>query len=67
MAGPSRAYCGKTINICHGSTCTTGQVLDVSNAGAWEGSEGLFTALGLKYSLTGPCTGTGTGMVTIRD
>lgn len=67
MAGPSRAYCGKTITICHGSTCTTGQVLDVSNAGAWEGSEGLLSALGLTYSLTGACSGTGGGMVTIRD
>jgi hypothetical protein len=67
MAGPSRAYCNKTVNICHGSTCTTGQVLDVSNAGAWEGSEGLLTALGLPYSLTGACSGTGGGMVTIRD
>lgn len=67
LAGPSRAYCNKTVTVCKGSSCTTGTVLDVSNAAEWEGSEGLLGAIGIPYSITGTCSGTGGGVVTIRD
>jgi hypothetical protein len=67
LAGPSSAYCGKTVTVCKGTTCTTGTVLDVSSAGKWEGSEGLLGAVGLPYGLTGTCSGYGGGTVTIKD
>ena len=67
LAAPSRAYCGKTVTICKGSQCSTGKVLDVSNAHAWEGSEGMLSAVGLSYKLTGKCSGVGGGPVTIKD
>jgi hypothetical protein len=67
LAGPTRAYCGKTVTVCKGSSCTTGTVLDVSNASEWEGSEGLLGAIGIPYSITGACSGTGGGTVTIHD
>lgn len=67
LAAPTRAYCGKTVTICHGSQCSTGKVLDVSNARAWEGSEVMLSAIGLPYKLTGKCSGAGGGPVTIKD
>ena len=67
LAGPTSAYCGKTVTVCNGSKCSTGTVLDVSDAKAWEGSEGLLGAIGLPYGLSSECSGYGGGTVTIKD
>jgi hypothetical protein len=65
IAGPSKAYCGRTYKICHGDTCTTAKVRDISSAKGWEASSGTLDALGLKHGLTGKCSGYGGGKVSI--
>lgn len=65
VAGPTRSYCGKTVKICKGTKCVNAKVKDVSVSRDWEGSNGVFDALGLSYGLTGKCSGFGNGRVTV--
>jgi hypothetical protein len=65
VAGPNRSYCGKTVQICKGSKCTNAVVKDVSVTRDWEASNGVLSALGLPYGLSGRCSGYGGGSVTI--
>jgi hypothetical protein len=65
VAGPTRAYCGKTARICRGEVCVNARVKDVSVSQHWEGSNGVFDALNLSYGLTGRCSGYGGGRVTV--
>lgn len=46
LAAPNSEFCGLTIRICRGSTCTTGIVQDVSNKGTWEAGDAVMNALG---------------------
>lgn len=57
-SGPSRAYCGKTVKFCKGSTCTTAVIKDVSVSHDFEGSQGVFDALGIGYGGGTTCTNT---------
>ncbi len=66
VAGPGRSYCNKTVRICRGSRCTNALVKDVSSDRVWEGSNGVLDALGIRYGLTGQCSGYGEGNVTVR-
>lgn len=65
VAGPTRSYCGKTVKICKGNTCTNALVKDVSVSRDWEASNGVMDALGLPHGLTGRCSGFGGGRVTV--
>jgi hypothetical protein len=65
VAGPTRSYCGKTVKICKGGTCTNALVKDVSVSRDWEASNGVMAALGLPHGLTGRCSGFGGGRVTV--
>jgi hypothetical protein len=65
VAGPTRSFCGKTVTICKGSSCTTALVKDVSVTKDWEASNGVMQALGLPHGLTGKCSGFGGGNVTV--
>lgn len=65
VAGPTRAYCGKTARICRGEVCVDARVKDVSVSRHWEGSNGVFDALNLSHGLTGRCSGYGGGRVTV--
>lgn len=65
VAGPTRSYCGKTVRICKGQRCTNALVKDVSVTRDWEASNGVLSALGLPYGLTGRCSGYGGGQVTV--
>jgi hypothetical protein len=65
VAGPTHAYCGKTVRVCNGSVCVDAKVKDVSVSQDWEASNGVLGALGLPYGLTGRCRGFGGGKVTI--
>jgi len=67
VAGPSHAYCGRTMTICAGKTCTPVLVRDVSSAGGWEASSAVMDALGLPYGLLGKCSGYGGGHVSITS
>ncbi len=67
VAGPTRAYCGKTAKICKGSVCVNARVKDVSVSRDWEASNGVLAALGLPYGLTGRCSGYGGGNVRITS
>jgi hypothetical protein len=66
VAGPNRSYCGKTVKICKGSTCTNALVKDVSVSRDWEASNGVLDALDLPHGLTGKCSGFGGGKVTVE-
>lgn len=65
VAGPTRSYCGKTVKICKGGTCTNAVVKDVSVSRDWEASNGVMAALGLPHGLSGRCSGFGGGRVTV--
>ncbi|MCW5837109.1 MAG: hypothetical protein KIS78_32240, partial [Labilithrix sp.] len=65
VAGPTRAYCGKTAKICKGGVCVEAKVKDVSVSRDWEASNGVLAALNLPYGLTGQCSGYGGGRVTV--
>ena len=65
VAGPTRAYCGKTAKICKGTTCVNAKVKDISVSRDWEASNGVMAALGLPYGLTGRCSGFGGGTVKV--
>lgn len=65
VAGPTRAYCGKTVRICKGGTCTNALVKDVSVSRDWEASNGVMDALDLPHGLAGRCSGFGGGRVTV--
>ena len=65
LAGPSHAYCGRTMQLCRNGVCTTARVKDVSDAHGWEGSTGVMKALGLPHGLSGKCSGFGGGQVTL--
>lgn len=58
LSGPSRAYCGKTVKICQGSTCTTGKIMDVSVSQDFEASQGVLDALGIGYGGGSTCSNT---------
>jgi hypothetical protein len=57
-SGPSRAYCGKTVKFCKGGTCTTAVIKDVSVSHDFEGSQGVFDALGIGYGGGTTCSNT---------
>jgi hypothetical protein len=57
-SGPSRAYCGKTVRFCKGTTCTTAVIKDVSVSQDFEGSQGVFDALGIGYGGGSTCSNT---------
>ena len=57
-SGPSRAYCGKTVQFCKGTTCTTAVIKDVSVSHDFEGSQGVFDALGIGYGGGSTCSNT---------
>ena len=57
-SGPSRAYCGKTVKFCKGSTCTTAVIKDVSVSHSFEGSQGVFDALDIGYGGGSTCSNT---------
>jgi uncharacterized protein YraI len=57
-SGPSRAYCGKTVKFCKGTTCTTAVIKDVSVSHDFEGSQGVFDALGIGYGGGSTCSNT---------
>lgn len=65
VAGPTRAYCGKTVRICNGTRCTNALVKDISVSRDWEASNGVLGALRLPYGLSGRCSGYGGGRVRI--
>lgn len=58
LSGPSRDYCGKTVKICKGSTCTTGKVMDVSVSRSFEASQGVLDAIGIGYGGGSTCSNT---------
>lgn len=67
MAGPSRSYCGKSVKVCKGGTCTTGVVRDISNVHGWEASNGLMDALDMNHTVNvNACSGSGGGSVTVQ-
>ena len=57
-SGPSRAYCGKTVKFCKGDVCTTAVIKDVSVSHDFEGSPGVFDALGIGYGGGSTCSNT---------
>jgi hypothetical protein len=57
-SGPSRAYCGQTVKFCKGTTCTTAVIKDVSVSHSFEGSQGVFDALGIGYGGGSTCSNT---------
>jgi hypothetical protein len=57
-SGPSRAYCGKTVKFCKGTTCTTAVIKDVSVSHSFEGSQGVFDALNIGYGGGSTCSNT---------
>jgi hypothetical protein len=57
-SGPSHAYCGKTVQFCKGSVCTTAVIKDVSVSHDFEGSQGVFDALGIGYGGGSTCSNT---------
>jgi hypothetical protein len=57
-SGPSRAYCGKTVKFCKGDVCTTAVIKDVSVSHDFEGSQGVFDALGIGYGGGSTCSNT---------
>ncbi len=65
VAGPTRAYCGKTVKICKSGTCVDAKVKDVSVSRDWEASNGVLSALNIPFGLTGQCSGYGGGRVTV--
>jgi hypothetical protein len=65
VAGPTRSQCDKHVKFCNGSKCVTATVRDVSVAHAWEASNGVLDALGLDHALTGKCSGSGGGTVSV--
>lgn len=65
VAGPTKAYCGKSVRICKGSTCINAKVKDISVSRSWEASNGVLSALRLPYGLTSRCGGYGGGKVTV--
>lgn len=67
VAGPTRAYCGKTARICKGTVCVNAKVKEISVSRDWEASNGVMAALGLPYGLTGRCSGYGGGKVRITS
>jgi hypothetical protein len=66
MAGPSRSYCGKKVQVCKNGKCTTATVKDISVSRDWEASNGVMEAVGLPYGLTGQCSGYGGGRVSVK-
>lgn len=58
VSGPSHAYCGKTVKFCKGDVCTTAVVKDVSVSHNFEGSQGVFDALGIGYGGGSTCSNT---------
>jgi hypothetical protein len=67
VAGPSRAYCNKTVKICKGARCTTAVVKDISVAKGWEASNGVMDDLGLGHTVdVEACSGSGGGRVTVQ-
>lgn len=58
LSGPNRSYCGKTVKICKGSTCTTGKVMDVSVSQDFEASQGVMSALGIGFGGGSTCSNT---------
>jgi hypothetical protein len=65
VAGPTRAYCGKTVRICRGNRCVNAKVRDISVSRDWEASNGVLDRLDLDYGLHGRCSGYGGGRVTV--
>jgi hypothetical protein len=65
VAGPTRAYCGKTVRICKGGRCVNAKVKDVSVSQDWEASNGVLDGLDIDHKLTGECSGAGGGRVTV--
>ena len=66
VAGPTRSYCGKKVQICRNGKCTTATVKDISVSRDWEASNGVMEAVDLPYGLTGRCSGHGGGKVTVK-
>lgn len=67
VAGPSRAYCNKTVKICKGTTCTNALVKDISVARGWEASNGVMDDLDMNHTVNvASCSGTGGGRVTVQ-
>ena len=67
VAGPSRAYCGKTVKICKGTSCTTAVVKDISVAKGWEASNGVMDDLSMGHTVdVRACSGSGGGRVTVQ-
>ncbi len=58
LSGPSHSYCGKTVKICKGSTCTTGKIMDVSVTQSFEASQGVLSALGIGFGGGSTCSNT---------
>jgi hypothetical protein len=66
VAGPSKSYCGKTVQFCNAAgKCMTAKVKDISEAGIWEGSKGLLNALDGK-PVDGTCKKRGTGAADVK-
>ena len=66
VAAPRSGLCGRNVRICKGATCTTAVVKDRSNASVWEGSIGVFDALGLAHSEDiSQCHGSGQATVNV--
>ena len=57
-SGPTHAYCGKTVKFCKGDICTTAVIKDVSVTQSFEGSQGVFDALGIGYGGGSTCSNT---------
>ncbi|MBS2012073.1 MAG: SH3 domain-containing protein [Deltaproteobacteria bacterium] len=58
MSGPNRSYCGKTVKVCKGSTCTTAKIMDVSVSQDFEASQGVMSALGIGFGGGSTCSNT---------
>ncbi|MDF2692530.1 MAG: hypothetical protein K0S65_913 [Labilithrix sp.] len=69
VAGPTRAYCGKTAKICKGNVCVSAKVKDISVSKDWEASNGVLAALDLPYGLSASnqCSGFGGGRVKVTS
>jgi hypothetical protein len=69
VAGPTRAYCGKTAKICKGNVCVNAKVKDISVSKDWEASNGVMAALGLPFGLSASnqCSGFGGGKVKVTS
>jgi hypothetical protein len=66
MAGPTRSYCGKKVQVCKNGSCTTATVKDISVSRSWEASNGVLDALDLPHGLSGRCSGFGGGKVSLK-